>query len=140
MFIRTSAKRPMILALRLLNRQVVNGCKPKLHQTVVIKLPVLVAVRAEPVSGVIVPFVGEPHGDTVFVVSPKLFDQPVVEFFGPLAFQKLNNLSSSGRELCAVSPVRIDCVSQSDLFRITSVPSVFGGTNFLNGSFTSERG
>src|SRR6266540_948702 len=104
MFVRTATEWPMILALRLFNRQVVNGCKPKPHQTVVIKLPVLVAIRAEPVSRVIVPFVSEPHGDTVCVVSPKLFDQPVVKFFGPLAFQKLNDLSSSSRELGAVSP------------------------------------
>src|SRR5262245_39706184 len=112
MFIRTSAKWPVILALRLLDWQVINGCKPKSHQPILVKLPVLVAMRAEPVSGVIVPFVGEPHGDTVAVVSPKLFNQPVVEFFRPLAFQKLNDLSPSGRELGTVSPARIGRVGQ----------------------------
>src|SRR6266480_228759 len=99
MVIWTATKWPMILALRLFNRQVINGCKPKLHQAIAIKLPVLVAIRAEPVSGVIVPFVSEPHGDAVFVVSPELFDQPVVEFFGPLAFQELHDLGPSSREL-----------------------------------------
>src|SRR6266403_697179 len=65
MFIRAATKGPMILALRLLDRQVINGRKPKSHQTIAIKLPVLIAIGAEPVSGVITPFVGEPHGNAV---------------------------------------------------------------------------
>src|SRR5438067_5435172 len=97
-------KWPMILAVRLLDRQVVNGGKPKAHQAIAIKLPVLVAIGTEPIPRVIVPFVSEPHGDTVCVISPKLFDQPVVKFFGPLAFQKLNDLGPSSRELGPVSP------------------------------------
>ena len=76
----------MILALRVLNRQIINGCKSKSHQAVVIKLPILIAVRAKPVSRVVMPFIGKAHGDTIFVVSPKLFDQAVFEFFGPFAF------------------------------------------------------
>src|SRR6266508_5853234 len=104
MFIRSPAKWTMLFAIRFLDWQVINGCKPKSHQAIAIKLPVLIAIGAEPIARVIMPFVGEPHGDAVCVVSPKLFDQPVVEFFGPLAFQKLNDLSSSSRELGAVSP------------------------------------
>src|SRR6266545_2202098 len=107
MSIRAPAKWPMILALRFLDWQVINGCKPKSHQAIAIKLPVLVAIGAEPISRVIMPFVREPHGDAVCVVSPKLFDQPVIEFFGPLAFQKLNDLSSSSQALGAVSPAGI---------------------------------
>src|SRR5438046_9316579 len=104
MSIGTTTKWPMILAVRFLDRQVVNGGKPKSHQAIAIKLPVLVAIGTEPIPRVIVPSVGEPHGDAVCVVSPKLLDQPVVEFFGPLAFQTLNDLVSSSRELGAASP------------------------------------
>src|SRR5437867_3208453 len=104
MSIRPWTKWPVILAVRFLDRQVVNGGKPKSHQAVVIKIPVLVAIGTEPIPGVIMPFVGEPHGDTVCVVSPKLFDQPVVKFFSPLAFQKLNDLGPSSWELGTVSP------------------------------------
>src|SRR6266542_1412667 len=140
MSIRAPAKGPMILALRFLDWQVINGGKPKSHQAIAIKLPVLIAIGAEPISGIIMPFVGEPHGDAVCFVSPKFFDQPVVEFFGPLAFQKLKDPCSSSRELGAVSPARIGRVGQSHLFGITRVPSVSGRANFLNGGLTSERG
>src|SRR5438045_2814672 len=104
MFIRTATKRPMILALGLLDWQVINGRKSESHQAIAIKLPVFIAIGAEPVPGAIMPLVGEPHGNTVCVVSPKFFDQPIVECFGPLALQQLNDLGSSSREFSAVSP------------------------------------
>src|SRR4030095_15271637 len=103
------------------------------------KLPIFVPIRAKPISGIIAPFVCEAHGNSVFVVSPKLFDQPIVEFFGPLALQKLNDLCPSSRELGAVSPARIGRIGESHLFRVTQIPSVFGRTKFLNGSLASER-
>src|SRR6266487_4317365 len=132
MSIGAATKWPMILALRFLDRQIINGGKPKSHQAVAIKLPVLVTIGTVPISRVIMPFVGEPYSDAVRVVSPKLFDQPVVKFFGPLAFQKLNDLGPSSRELSAVSPARIGRISQNHLLRIARIPGVFGGANFLN--------
>src|SRR2546423_15055856 len=104
MSIGTTTKWPMILAVRLLDRQVVDGGKPKSHQAIAIKFPVLVAIGTEPISRVIMPFIGEPHGDAVCVISPKLFDQPGVKFLGPLAFQKLNDFGSSIRGLRGVCP------------------------------------
>src|SRR5256885_15916326 len=136
----TATKWPMILAFRFLDWQVINGGKAKSHQAIAIKLPVLVAIGAEPIPRIIMPFIGEPHGDAVCVVSPKLFDQPVVEFFGPLAFQKLDDLGSSSRELGAVSPAWISRIGESHLFRITRISSVFGRGGFFNGRFTGGRG
>src|ERR1700731_3348207 len=95
MRIRTAPKRPTIPALRLFDRQIVDACVPQSHQATVIKLPILIAVGAEPIPGVIVPFVGEMDGGPVSVVSPELFDKPVVQLFRPLAFQKLDDLLSS---------------------------------------------
>src|SRR5581483_1224584 len=140
MSIWASTKWPMVFAFRLLDRQIINGCVSKPHQAVIIKLPVLIAVGAEPVSRVIVPFVGETHSDAIFVGSPKLFYQPVVEFFDPLTFQKLNDFFSSIRELGAIPPARISRIGQGDLLGITGIPSVFGQTNFLNRGVASERG
>src|SRR5438874_4700389 len=74
MSIGTTTKWPMILAVRFLDRQVINGRKPKSHQAVVSKFPVLITVGAEAISRVIMPFVGEPHSNAVCLVSPKLFD------------------------------------------------------------------
>src|SRR5262245_35733367 len=139
MFIWATTKRPMILALRLLDGQVVDRCKPELHQAVSIKLPVLIAVGAKPIPGVVMPFIGETNSNAVCVAGPKLFDQPVIEFLGPFARQKLNDLISSVQEFSSISPARINRVRESYLFRITRIPGVFGRPNLLNSSLASER-
>src|SRR5207302_1660661 len=87
---------------------------------------------------VIVPFVGEAHANAIAGVSPKLFDQPIVQLFRPLASQELDDFLSSTGKLSPVSPARIDRVSECDLFRITGIPSVFGQANLLNGGFPRE--
>src|SRR6266699_2071613 len=125
MRIRTAPKRPMILTLRLLDREIVDAGMAKPHQAMVTKLPILIAIRAEPIPGIIVPFVGEAHGNAIPGVSPEFFDKPVVQLFRPLARQKLDDLLSSIRKLSAISPARVDRVSQSHLFRITRIPSIF---------------
>ena len=60
----------MVLAFRFLNGQVVDAGDAAVHETVVAELPVFVAVGAEPVVGVVVPFVGEADGDAVVVEGP----------------------------------------------------------------------
>src|SRR6266436_6672747 len=139
MRVRTAPKWPMIFSLRFLDREIIDACVAKLHQAMVTKLPILIAVRAKPIPGVIVPFVGETHGNAIPGVSPELFDQPVVQLFRPLARQKLDDFLSSIWKLGAISPTRVDCVSQSHLFRITRIPSIFRQANLLNGSLTSKR-
>jgi hypothetical protein len=41
--------------------------------------------RLKPIAGVIVPFIGKAHCDTVSLERPKLFDQAIVQLFGPFA-------------------------------------------------------
>ena len=60
-----SAKRPVVLAVTLIYRRIVDAGDAQAHWAVIVELPILVAVAAEPVAAVIVPFVGEAHGDTV---------------------------------------------------------------------------
>jgi len=69
-----ATKRPMILALRLLDRQIINAGKPKSHQPIIIKLPILVPIGAKPISRIIAPFVREAHGDAILMERPELFD------------------------------------------------------------------
>src|SRR6202140_3913353 len=88
MIIRTAPWCPVILALRLLDWQIVDGSKPQAHQPILIELPILIAIRAEPIPGVIVPFIGKTHGDMVSLERPKLFDQPIVQLFRPFASEK----------------------------------------------------
>ena len=61
---------------------------PVRHQPLGVELPVLVPVRAVPLSRVIVPFVGEAHAKPVGTEEPQLLDQPVVKLAVPLAAQE----------------------------------------------------
>src|SRR6266853_2670645 len=101
-----AAKRPMIFSFRLLDWEIVDGRVAKSHQTIVAKLPILIAVGAEPIPGVVVPFVSEAHGNTISGVCPELFDEPVIQLFGPFAFQKLDDLLPSPERIRPFSPAR----------------------------------
>ena len=81
-----AAKRPMIFSFRLLDWEIVDASVAKSHQTIVAKLPILIAIRAEPIPRVVVPFVSEAHGNTISAVCPELFDEPVVQLFRLFAF------------------------------------------------------
>jgi hypothetical protein len=88
MIIGAAAKRPMILALALLDRKVVDAGDAQPHQAMRVELPILVTVAAEPVSAVVVRLVGEAHGDAVAMERPELLDQAIVELPVPLARQE----------------------------------------------------
>ena len=81
-----AAKRPVIFSFRLLDWEIVDASVAKSHQTIVAKLPILIAIRAEPIPRVVVPFVSEAHGNTISGVCPELFDEPVVQLFRLFAF------------------------------------------------------
>src|SRR5580700_3402086 len=104
MIIRTSPYCPEVLALGLLDWQIVDRSKPQAHQPVLIELPILIAVRAKPIPGVILPFVGKAHGDTVSLERPKLFDQTVFQFLRPFASEKRDDFLRSVHKFRAVSP------------------------------------
>ena len=72
MIVGPAAERPVVFALGLGDRQVVDARDPQAHQAVLVELPVLVAVAAEPLAAVVVPFIGEAHGDAVAREGPQL--------------------------------------------------------------------
>src|SRR6267143_1860208 len=88
MTVGTAAQRPVVFALALLDRQIVDAGDAQAHQAVLVEFPVLVAVAAEPVAAVVVPFIGEAHRNPVRAKGPELLDQSVVEFALPLARQE----------------------------------------------------
>src|ERR1043165_726917 len=79
MVIGPAAQRPMILALAFLDGQVVDAGDAQPNQALAIELPILVAVAAMPLSTVVMPFIGEAHGDAAFAEGPNFLDQAVVE-------------------------------------------------------------
>jgi hypothetical protein len=61
---------PQKATLLFLNRYVVDAGFPALHETVVVKLSLLVAVAAIPLAGIVVTFILKAHGDAALVVRP----------------------------------------------------------------------
>jgi hypothetical protein len=53
---------------------------------------------------VVVPLVSEAYGDPVSRECPHFLDEPVVDFFGPLAREESNDFVSSVDELRSVPP------------------------------------
>src|SRR5687768_1712152 len=103
----TASERPVVLAFAVLDRKVVDTRDAQAHQAVLVELPVLVAVAAEPAPAIVVPLVGKPHGDAVVAERPDLLDQAVVQFLAPLAGQKGFDRLPALQEFRAVSPLAI---------------------------------
>src|SRR6202011_858403 len=113
---------PVILAIGFGNGNVVDGGDAPAHQPADIELPVLVAVGAEPVSRVVVPFVGKTHRDAVLAACPDFLDEPVVELAAPLAAQELLDGRAPVQKLGAVAPHRVLRVRERYTLRLAGVP------------------
>src|SRR6516164_7476705 len=112
MIVGTAAERPMILALALLDWQVVDAGDAQTHQPVLVEFPVLVAVAAKPVAAVVVPFIGKAHGNAVLAKGPDFLDQAVVELAAPLAGQKGLDRRAPVQKLRAVAPVAVSGIGE----------------------------
>src|SRR5215470_17127297 len=112
MIVRAAAERPVVFALALLDRKIVDAGNAKPHQAVLVEFPVLVAVAAEPMTAVVVPLVGETHCYAVLAKGPDFFDQAVVEFAVPFAGQECLDFSAAVQEFCAVSPAAVGRVGE----------------------------
>src|ERR1700732_5223573 len=69
-FVWAWSEQPVELAVFFLNREVVDAGVAYVHQSQLVKLPVLVSVGAKPVAGVIVIFIGESDGNAMAVEGP----------------------------------------------------------------------
>src|SRR6266850_4386217 len=138
MVIGTAPERPPVFALRFLDGKVVDACMPDPHHTVTIELPVLVSIRSIPVSRVVMPLVCKTDGNAIVIKCPQLLNEPIVQFLGPLASKKSNNLRSSVNKLGSISPSRVDCVGERYFLGITGIPTVFSQANLLNRGIARE--
>lgn len=124
MVVGTPTKRPKELAVFLRDRGVVDAGDPPLHQAALAKLPILIAVGPKPVSAIVAPLVGEPHRDPIFVESPQLLDEAVIEFAPPLARQEGFDCLPARDEFGAISPLAIRSVRPRHIRGIAAVPGV----------------
>src|SRR4029077_4928024 len=94
-----AAALPMVLAVALFDREVVDAGVTLLHQPRRVVEPILVAVRTEPVAAVVTPLVSEADGDTVSGECPEFLDQAVIQFAYPLALQEGDDCRASDHDL-----------------------------------------
>src|SRR5689334_1735661 len=102
---------PMVFPLGLVDGDVVDAGVAYAHQPALVELPVLVAIRTEPLARRVMPLVREAYRDAIAVEGPHLFDQSIVQLFGPLALEERHDLCSSIQEFRAIPPARVFRIS-----------------------------
>src|ERR1700730_4131035 len=133
-----TAKRPVVLALALLDRDIIDAGDAKPHQAVLIKFPVLVAVAAEPITAVVVPLICKARENAVLTEGPHFLDQPVVQLAVPLARKKSLDGLAALQKFSAVPPAAVGRVGERDARGITGIPCIFGLACFLRSSLGGE--
>ena len=104
MIIWAAADWPMVLALGLLDREVIDTGKPHSREALFIELPIFITVGAKPISRIIVAFIGESHGNPVFVKTPEFLDKPVIKFPVPFTRKKCDDRLGASEEFGTVPP------------------------------------
>jgi hypothetical protein len=128
------AERPVEFAIGFADGHVVDAGFAAAHEAVLVELPLLVAVSAEPVAGVVVEFILEADGDAVLVEGPELLDEAVVELVGPLAAEEVDDGGASLKKLGAVAPAGVLGIGEGDALGIARVPGVLKGGSGGRGS------
>ena len=79
MIVGPAAKRPVVFTVALFDWDIVDAGDAQAHQTMLVELPVLIAVTAEPLAAVVVPFISKAHSDAVFAIGPDFLNQAIVD-------------------------------------------------------------
>src|SRR6185312_2909227 len=74
---------PVKAAVLFGNRDIVDAGFASAHQAVLVELPLLVAVGAMPLAGIVMPFILKAHGDAIVVERPEILDQAILMFLCP---------------------------------------------------------
>src|SRR6266404_3222275 len=133
MIVWTPAKRPVIFALAIFDRHVVDAGDAPLHETVVVELPILVTIATKPLAGIVMPFIGKAHGYPVAVKRPNHLDQPIVQLMLPFPSEKCLDGLAAPDELGAVAPAAIQRIGKRDFGRIASVPGILSKARLVRG-------
>ena len=129
----------MVLALGFFDWEIVNAGNASAHQTLLIKFPILVAIAAEPIATVVMPFVGKPYRYTVLTKCPNLLDEAVIQLFAPLARQKLLDRLAALKHFGSVAPSTVERVGECNPSGVARIPCIFGHAGFLRGALDRER-
>src|SRR5712691_401983 len=139
MVIGASAEEPVIFALAIFDRQVVDAGDPPSHQALFVEFPILVAIATKPVAGIVVPFICKAHGYPVVAKCPDLLDQPILQLANPLARQESLDGLAATNELGTVAPDAIQRIGKRYVGRIARVPSILSEARLLRSAFGCKR-
>lgn len=82
---RASAQGPMEQTTGIGDGPIIDRGDPQTHQPRIIELPILVSIRAVPVSAVFAPLICKSDGDPIVLMCPHLLDEPIVQLSNPFA-------------------------------------------------------
>merc|ERR1740129_1736494 len=126
--------------LALSNRSLIDTGNTLAHVALVVKLPILIAIRPEPLTTDVVVLVFEAYCDTILVESPQVLAQHIVKLFCPLSPQEIFDLLPPLDELRPVSPLRVFAVRCRNGIDILPIPSRFCCLHLLERRFRREGG
>ena len=82
------------------------------HQAVLVELPLLVAVGAVPLAGIVMPFVLKPNRNAVTVEAPEILDQAIFVFLGLFAREERDDRGPALEKFRAVAPAAVLGIGQ----------------------------
>src|SRR4029079_12222228 len=130
--------RPAEAPLAFLDGDIVDAGLAPAHQAVLVELPLLVAVGAMPLPGIVMPFILEAHRDAVLIERPEILDQAIVMLLRPFAGEECDDRFAALKEFGAVTPAAILGIGQRHPDRIARIPGVFRHARLLGGGFAGE--
>src|SRR2546427_5436779 len=98
------AELPVEEAVPRANRDVVGARLAALHQAMLVELPLLVAMGANPACRGVAGLVDEADGDAICREGPHLLDEAILELALPLAGEKGVDCRPPFKELRAIAP------------------------------------
>src|SRR5262245_2355607 len=127
----TATDWPVVFALTVFDRKIIDAGNPAPHQAFRVELPILVSVAAKPVAGIIVPFISKANGNPIVAESPHFFNQPVIELAIPFACEERLDFLAPINELGTVSPNAVGGIGESYAGRLAGIPRVLGKAGLL---------
>src|ERR1700682_1053740 len=130
---------PVKAAVFLGNRNIVDAGFAAAHQADFVELPLLVAVGAMPLPGIVMPLVLKAHRDVVAVERPEMLDQAIFMFLRPFAGEERNDRGAAFEKFGALTQAAVLGICQCYAFGIARIPGVFGHAGLLGGGLSGER-
>jgi hypothetical protein len=111
--------RSAIPAFGFLNRIIFGAHVPAAHQPIVVELPMLITLSAEPLAVCIMLFVFETERNPIPDEAPQLLHQLVIQF----PFEKNVDRLPALEELRAIAPFGIFAIDLRDVFGVAARPA-----------------